>query len=109
MAQPPVIGVFNSVGAAEEARAALLRSGLAPHSVTLSVDLTADSVAAEAPGQSFANQPGQPAGDSACADYGEKIRTGACTVSVEPGAASRVAVEKILQASGAHITTQRPS
>jgi hypothetical protein len=109
MAQPPIVGVFNSVGAAEEARAALLRSGLAPHSVTLSVHLTADSIAAEAPGQSFANQPGQPPGDSACADYGEKIRTGACTVSVEPGPAGRAAIEQILQANGAHITTQRPS
>lgn len=101
--------MFNSVGAAEEARAALLRSGIPPHSVTLSANLTADSIAAEAPGQSFTNQPGQPAGDSACADYGEKIRTGACAVSVEPGAAGRAAVEKILQTSGAHITTQRPS
>ena len=48
----------------------------------LGVPLTDDGVAAEAPGQSFENQPGQPPADSRSARYGEAIRTGACVLSV---------------------------
>lgn len=77
-----IVGVFASLAAAEEARAALLRAGVPEYRITVSSGLTEDGIAAEAPGQSYENQPGQPAWDSAMAPYGEAVRSGACVVSV---------------------------
>ena len=77
-----IVGVFASPAAAEEARAALLRAGVPENRITVSSGLTEDGIAAEAPGQSYENQPGQPAWDSAMAPYGEAVRSGACVLSV---------------------------
>src|SRR5688500_861716 len=54
-----VVGVFDSVSAAEDARATLLEAGVPEKRIALSGGLTDDALAAEAPGQSFENQPGQ--------------------------------------------------
>jgi hypothetical protein len=76
-----VVGVFDSVAAAEDARATLLRAGVPEKRIALSAGLTDDPLAAEAPGQSFENQPGQ-GHERKTAQYGEAVRSGGCVVSV---------------------------
>jgi hypothetical protein len=76
-----VVGVFDSVSAAEDAKAVLLQAGLPESRVAISGSLTDDAIAAEAPGQSFENQPGQ-AHDKKSAQYGEAVRSGGCVLSV---------------------------
>ena len=49
--------------------------------IALSTDLTEDGIAAEVPGQSFENQPGQPAEQNAQARFGEAVRSGSCNAS----------------------------
>jgi len=100
-----VVGVFASAAAAEDARGALLRAGVPENRIALSAALTEDGIAAEAPGQSFENQPGQPPADSAMARYGEAVRTGACVVSVfTRSEEEKQYVEQLLRQSRAHIT-----
>jgi hypothetical protein len=100
-----VIGVFASPAAAEDARGALLRAGVPESRIALSAGLTEDGIAAEAPGQSYENQPGQPAGDPKTARYGEAVRTGACVVSVfARSEEERQYVEELLIHNRAHIT-----
>jgi hypothetical protein len=102
-----VVGIFASAAAAEEARRALLDAGMPENRMALSAGLTDDGIAAEAPGQSFENQPGQPASESRSARYGEAVRTGACVLSVfTRSAEERQYVEQLLSRNGAHITTQ---
>jgi hypothetical protein len=102
-----IVGVFASPLAAEEARAVLLRAGVAEHRIALSAGLTEDGIAAEAPGQSYENQPGQPAWDSAMAPYGEAVRSGACVMSVfARSEEERQYVEKLLLQNRAHITAR---
>lgn len=76
-----VVGVFDSVSAAEDARATLLQAGVSEKRIALSGGLTDDPLAAEAPGQSFENQPGQ-GQERKTAQYGEAVRSGGCVVSV---------------------------
>lgn len=76
-----VVGVFDSVSAAEDARATLLQAGVPEKRIALSGGLTDDPLAAEAPGQSFENQPGQEH-EKKTAQYGEAVRSGGCVVSV---------------------------
>jgi hypothetical protein len=76
-----VVGVFESVSAAEDARATLLHAGVPEKRIALSGGLTDDPLAAEAPGQSFENQPGQ-RHEKKTAQYGEAVRSGGCVVSV---------------------------
>jgi hypothetical protein len=76
-----VVGVFDSVSAAEDARATLLQAGVSEKRIALSGGLTDDPLAAEAPGQSFENQPGQEH-EKKTAQYGEAVRSGGCVVSV---------------------------
>ncbi len=100
-----IVGVFASLAAAEEARAALLRAGVPEYRITVSSGLTEDGIAAEAPGQSYENQPGQPAWDSAMAPYGEAVRSGACVVSVfARSEEERQYVEQLLLKSRARVT-----
>jgi hypothetical protein len=51
-----VVAVFSGEREAMQARAALLSEGFPESLVTLSVNLTSDGIAAEAPGQAYANQ-----------------------------------------------------
>jgi hypothetical protein len=76
-----VVGVFESVSAAEDARATLLQAGVPEKRIALSGGLTDDPLAAEAPGQSFENQPGQKS-EKRTAQYGDAVRSGGCVVSV---------------------------
>lgn len=103
-----VVGIFASAAAAEEARAALLRVGVPESRMALSAGLTEDAIAAEVPGQSYENQPGQPA-DPAGARFGEAVRSGACVVSVfTRSEEERQLVEELLRRSRAYRTAVRP-
>ena len=103
-----VVGVFASPAAAEEARAALIEAGVPESRMALSAGLTDDGIAAEAPGQSFENQPGQPA-DRETARYGEAVRTGACVVSVfTRSEEEKQYVEQLMLKKQARHTAVRP-
>jgi hypothetical protein len=104
-----VVGVFASATAAEEARTVLLRSGVPESRIALSAGLTDDGIAAEVPGQSYENQPGQPAEDSRLARHGERVRTGACVVSVfTRSEEEKQYVEQLLLRSRARSTGVQP-
>jgi hypothetical protein len=77
-----VVAVFESMPAAEGAKATLVRAGVPEQRIAVSAGLTDDGIAAEVPGQSYENQPGQPAEESEAARFGEAVRSGACVVSV---------------------------
>ena len=86
-------------------RAAFLRAGVPQNRITVRSGLTEDVIAAEAPGQSYENQPGQPAWDSAMAPYGEAVRSGACVVSVfARSEEERQYVEQLLLKNRARVT-----
>ena len=77
--------------------------------MALSALLTDDGIAAEAPGQSYENQPGQPSSDSELARYGEAVRAGACVLSVFTRSEEEERyVEQLLLRNGAHHTAIRP-
>jgi hypothetical protein len=76
-----VVAVFDGVPAAEAAKGALLREGVPEARIALSGGLTDDAIGAEAPGQSFENQPGQRA-EREMARYNEDVRGGGCVLSV---------------------------
>ena|SRR5688500_9405990 len=107
-----IAGVFDSVGAAEQARAILMEAGVPDRRIALSSDLTADGIAAEAPGQSFENQPGQGSDDSVLgtqekrsARFGEAVRSGACVLSVHARSEEeRLVVQELMRRNGAHRT-----
>lgn len=103
-----MVGVFGNPAAAEEARGALLDAGIPASRLALSALLTGDGIAAEAPGQSYENQPGQPADDTEAARYGESVRTGACVLSVfTRSEEEKQYVEQLLLRHRAHSTTIR--
>lgn len=62
MASHQVIGIFSSSARARLAQEALILEGMPEDCVAISIDLTADGIAAEAPGQSYVNQPGEAKG-----------------------------------------------
>lgn len=104
-----MIGVFGSPAAAEQARGVLLEAGVPENRIALSATLADDGIGAEAPGQSFENQPGQPRADSEVARYGEAVRTGACVLSVfTRSEEERQYVEQLLLRNRAHHTIIRP-
>ena len=103
-----VVGIFASTTAAEEAKGALRRAGVPERRMALSTGLTDDPMAAEVPGQSFENQPGQPA-DAKTARYAQAVRSGACVLSVfTRSEEERQYVEQLLLRNRAHRTTLRP-
>ena len=104
-----VVGVFASASAAEEARTVLLRSGVPESRIALSAGLTDDGIAAEVPGQSYENQPGQPPEDSRVARHGQRVRTGACVVSVfTRSEEEKQYVEQLLLRSSARSASVQP-
>jgi hypothetical protein len=127
IADKAVVGIFASVSAAEGAKAALVEAGVSTNRIALSVHLTQDSMAAEAPGQSYVHQSyrgsdtlsafdwlrrlfgRKPATDSERARYNEAVRTGACilTVRAKPGREAR-RLKELLHREGARITMERP-
>ena len=104
-----LVGVFGGPAAAEQARNALLDIEIPASRIALSTLLTDDGIAAEAPGQLYENQPGQPPSDSKVAKYGEAVLAGACVLSVfTRSEEEKQLVEQILLRYGAHQTAVRP-
>lgn len=52
-----VIGIYSSIARARLAQEALIAEGMPEDRVAISIDLTEDGIAAEAPGQPYVNQP----------------------------------------------------
>lgn len=105
------VGVFDSVSAAEKAKAGLLKSGIQEERIALSGNLTDDDIAAEAPGQSYEHQTyaGSDKTDTHRARYGEAVRTGACVLSVESSSGGDCRqLQQLLKREGARITMERP-
>ena len=95
-----VIGAFASPPDADRAKSRLVEAGIPENRIALSTDLAADALAAECPGQSYTNQPGQPASeDFADADTAD---VGGCVLRVDLETnASRGVVELIMRECGA--------
>ena len=109
MANPTIVGVFDSLKAAENARTVLVKGGIPGERIAVSRSSTEDDIAAEAPGQHYHNQPGQSADDWHWSRYGEFLRVGTTVVSVElPSRREKMYVEDLLRRSGARETAQRP-
>jgi hypothetical protein len=114
-----VLAVFGTDESAREAIDYLVISGIAMSRITLSRSTTEDGIAAENPGQSFENQPGQGRGaayGSPLADSGPdeaerrsarsntRMRAKARVVSIEADSEEqRAAVTKVLQAHGGEL------
>lgn len=106
------VGIFDSVSAAEKARAELLRSGISADRIAVSANLTDDGIAAEAPGQSYEHQTygGSDKSDTERARYGEAVRTGACVLSVSSGSGGDCRqLQQLMKREGARFTMERPS
>lgn len=120
MAANDVVGVFGDDEDALLAKAELVKSGLPAHRVVISTSLTADGIAAEAPGQSFGNQPGHGrsaqtqttarlAAGSEVGQFEQANRTGACIVTVDASAEfAPDHIERILTRCGARGLQRRP-
>jgi hypothetical protein len=101
---PSVVGVFASADAAARARADLVRRGVALERITMSAHLTEDGIAAEAPGQSYSNQPGQPRTDFPEGSDADVVRTGACALTVQPESAAEMELARgVLLGEGARL------
>lgn len=104
-----VVAVFESMPAAEGAKATLVRAGVPERRIAVSAHLTEDGIAAEVPGQSYENQPGQPAESSEAARWGEAVRSGACVVSVLARSDEEIDyVTQLLRGERAYRTAIRP-
>lgn len=86
-------GAFDAMDTARRARQLLLDAGVPSGDLSLSAPVTADPIAAEAPGESFENQPGQPddggpaeALEHAMSRHDEDVRAAVCVLSVETDA-----------------------
>lgn len=105
MAQRIVAGIFASIGAGEQAQERLLAAGVARDCIALSRDLTADGIAAEAPGQPYCNQPGQ-GPESDPEKYSEAALGGGCVIQVNVASGrDQARAEHILRDCGARRTT----
>ena len=96
-----VTGVFASPREAEEARSRLLAAGVPDRCIALSTDLSSDGLAAECPGQSYSNQPGQGPGDRYEDALVDSAHVGGCVIQVDLEAGKdRGSVEVILRECG---------
>lgn len=103
-----VAGVFTSVGAAEQAKLKLVDAGIAETCISLSAEMTGDDVAAEAPGQTYSNQPGKPAGAGLDDAHADAAHAGSCVLCVDLGSrGERSSVEQIMRRCGAQQTMLR--
>lgn len=97
---------FADAGSAAQAKASLLQCGIAEERMVLSIALTGDDIAAEAPGQSYENQTGE---DSAEARYNSGLRAGGCVLSVRCDSAGEVQrVTLLLREQGARSLARAP-
>lgn len=98
-----VAGVFASPDEAQQAKSRLLQAGVAENRIAISTDLAADGVAAEFPGQTYSNQPGQGPGEE-LPDIADMAHVGACVLRVELASnTDRRSMELILRQSGARL------
>ena len=104
------VGVFGSRSGAQAAKAKLCAAGVPSERIALSAPLTADGIAAEAPGESYVNQRlRDSAADLDDARYDETLRSGACVVSVRVESdEERSRLEALMQRLGAHAVTHEP-
>lgn len=108
MTRTMVEGIFGSRRAAEQAKLRLVSTGIAETCICLSSELTADDVAAEAPGQTSSNPPGQPAGAGLGDAHADAAHAGACVLCVDLGrGGDRNSVQGILRECGAQQTILR--
>ncbi len=104
MASHQVIGIYSSIARARLALEALVVEGMPEDRIAISVDLTEDAIAAEAPGQSYVNQPTDRGGwfgsprraersDDRRGAHSDAGQCGACVVTAEarsPAEAHRI-------------------
>lgn len=112
MACHQVVGVFGSMARARLAREALIVEGFPEEHITLSMDMTEDGIAAEAPGESYENQPNDRGGagdwfgswrrdaaDRRAAQAADAARRGVCVVTAEArNAAEADRAQEIMEA-----------
>ena len=102
-----IVAVFDSLRNAEEARKALVKGGIPGERIAVKSTGPEDTLADEAPGQTYKNQPGQP-DDDHWTQYGEILRIGKTVVSVEPPAdRDKAYIKDLLRRSGASHTEER--
>lgn len=112
MSRRTLVGVFNSVAAAERAKARLTAAGVPAERIAVSANLLEDGIAAEAPGQSYQHQSygGSDGADTDWARYHTAVLTAACLLSVSSGSgADRRRLAEVLLEQGARITLERPA
>ncbi len=101
-----IVAVFASREAVEGARAHLVEAGVADERIGVSTNLTEDGVAAEMPGQSYANQPCQPGAVDETELYADAARSGTYVLRVELEAgADRAMIDDILRRWGGRNAT----
>jgi hypothetical protein len=111
MATDPLTGIFETREAAESAREALLGDGVARERIALSLPQTADGIAAEAPGETYENQPGENEESARRGRFGSAARSAACTLTVDGASseAERGRIRAILMSRGAREVLRPPA
>lgn len=105
-----VAAVFGTTQAAEQARQSLIDAGVSPIRITLSQSMTQDDIAAEYPGQSYENQPGQDTSALArrLMQHHESARSAVCVLTVDVETAdAAAAVDQSMRRAGARSTFRR--
>ncbi len=97
-----VVAIFGSESAARRAQAAVEGEGVQVERVGVQADLAQlDGIGAEAPGESFENQPGESRAASDRAGPGETARSGGWVVTVLADPSVHPGIEAILRRNGA--------
>jgi hypothetical protein len=111
MATNRLTGIFGTREAAERARDALLGEGIARERIAISVPETGDGIAAEAPGQSYENQPGEGEEAARRGRFGSAVRSAVCALTVDGASseAERGRIGAILARSGARDVMRPPA
>jgi hypothetical protein len=104
-----ILAVFDDEITARRAAETAKMIGIPDELLTVSAPLTTDGIAAEAPGQSYGNQPGQPDSKSRPeGSYADAVRAGGCVVTVKIVAGSDVGlVRDVLRKGGARYLDYR--
>ncbi|WP_156822013.1 hypothetical protein [Azoarcus sp. KH32C] len=97
-----LVGAFPTPADADRAKLRLVQAGVSETSIALSTDLAADALAAECPGQSYTNQPGQSPSETFTTSDADTAHVGGCVLRVELAPTeNRAVVEMIMRESGA--------
>jgi hypothetical protein len=111
MATDRLTAIFETREGAERARAALLDEGVARDRIAISIPETGDGIAAEAPGETYENQPGEDEESARRGRFGSAVRSAACTLTVEGASseAERARIGAILESRGAREVVRPPA